>query len=76
MSRWIGQSIPMLLLLYGVERIGMWDLEKWVIKNDNTEQLTEIIQVVDEDKLSRALKYNQANSKCSITKKYLEFIVK
>lgn len=34
MSRWIGQSIPMLLLLYGVERIEMWDLEKWFIKND------------------------------------------
>lgn len=24
----------MLLLLYGVERIEMWDLEKWFIKND------------------------------------------
>ena len=24
----------MFLLLYGVERIEMWDLEKWIIKND------------------------------------------
>lgn len=34
MSRWIGQSIPMVLLLYAAGRIEMWDLENWFIKND------------------------------------------
>lgn len=30
----------MLLLLYAVERIEMWDLEKWVIKSDSLSRVS------------------------------------
>lgn len=47
-------------------KCGIW--KNGLSKVIMTEQLTEIIQVVDEVKLTQPLKYNQANSKWSTIK--------